>query len=150
MNNQSVVNKVTNDNLGNTIEMVEIVKHIYQTSHKPLTTNEMLSEYYNRVNTIPASHPDHKILLSARHNGLKAARTQLTHDGILREIGTKICEITKRRVSLYKYVGVEYTEQEKIQQELQRRLEDKVRIEEKIQELRQELAKWSYDESRMG
>ena len=83
MNEHSIKNKVINNETGVSTELQNTVLKIYRNSLVPLTTNEMLQQYYQYVSTIPASDPKHKILMSARHNGLKAARTHLTHKGCL-------------------------------------------------------------------
>lgn len=135
MNEHSIKNKVINNETGVSTELQTTVLTIYRNSIGPLTTNEMLQQYYQYVSTIPASDPKHKILMSARHNGLKAARTHLTHKGLIRETNSKVCSVTNREVSAFRYVGIEYTELEKLKYELQRRRDDLERIEKRIAEL---------------
>jgi len=135
MNDQSIKNKHINDETGVSTELQNTVLKIYRNSLVPLTTNEMLQQYYQYVSTIPASDPKHKILMSARHNGLKAARTHLTHKGLIRETNPKVCSVSNREVSAFRYVGVEYTKLEKLRYELQRRRDDLTRIEKRITEL---------------
>jgi hypothetical protein len=135
MNERSIENKNINDEIGITRELEKTVLDIYRTAGIPLTTNEMLKKYYEYVNTLPASDPRHKILMTSRHNALKGARTSLTHKGLIREIEPRQCKVSSRKVSVFKYVGVQYTELEQLKQELARRLEDLERVEAKIREL---------------
>lgn len=139
MNDNSVLNRVINNESGVSSEQEQLVLAIYKKSPTPLTTNEMLTKYYEYISTIPATDPAHKILLSARHNGLKGARTSLTHKGLIREVPPRECTVTKRQVSVFKYVGIEYTELEKLQHELVRRIDDLNRVKAKIAELEKEI-----------
>lgn len=140
MNENSVLNRVINDETGVSSEQEQIVLNIYKKSPTPLSTTEMLTKYYEYINTLPATDPAHKILLSARHNGLKGARTSLTHKGLIREVPSRECSITNRQVSVFKYVGIEYTELEKLQNELDRRYDDLNRTKSKIVELENTIA----------
>lgn len=137
----SILNKNINDEIKYTNELEEVVLNIFKESGEALTTNEMLDVFYKYVNTYDDNSIKNKIILAARNNGLKAARTKLTHRGLLMEIHEKKdCRITRRSVNAFIYSGTELSEKEQILNEIKRREDDINRCVKKIQELKDKLA----------
>jgi hypothetical protein len=132
----SINNKHLNDTLEITNELEQVVAFIFSQQQEPLTTNEMLHYFYLYVNNLKDESAKTKITLAARNNALKAARTSLTHKGILKEMPhAKECKVTNRLVNCFVYTGIELTKREQILNEIQRRKDDIARCQEKIKEL---------------
>jgi len=140
MQSTSIVNKHVNDSIEYTNELETIVLNIFKAANTPLTTNEMLNLFYLYVNKQKDESTRTKIQLAAKNNGLKAARTSLTHKGLLEETqDKKLCSISQRLVNSFYYTGVELSEKQQILNEIQRRIDDITRCNKKIAKLREKL-----------
>ena len=136
----SIINKNINDTIHITEELQQIVLEIFKLANKGITTNEMLAYYYMHINAKQVASSYAKVELASNINALKAARTALTYRGIIRQLPVKsFCNVTKRLVNLFIYVGSELSQQEQLLNEIARRELDIRRCELKIRELKARL-----------
>ena len=141
MQSTSIENKKINDDLKITNELEKIVASIFeQHSNESLTTNEMLKFFFLHIDTLGDEGFKNKILVASRNNGLKAARTSLTHKGILRQLPErKKCSVTNRIVNCFIYTGKELSKLEQLFNEKARREGDIERSLKRIKEIEEEI-----------
>lgn len=135
MNQSSVINYRINEVTGVKDTVNDIVCYIFMNHPAGLTTNELINNYLTHVDKLPAISVKEKTFISSKSQGLKAVRTDLTHRGILKLMGTRICSISNRPVEYFIYIGQELSKLEQLKAELKRRQSDLTNIQNKIYQL---------------